>query len=159
MPDVYSTDTFRFKIRSRVRMSQTDIVGIVNNIRYFEFMELGRFEYFRDIGFHYGDLSSYRVAMTILESSCRYLSPLYFDENIDIYVRVDYLGRSSFHVKYLVEVPERKVIVAEGRTVSVFIDPESRKPIEIPEDLRRLIIDYEGKENISFKENKAPSSA
>ncbi len=153
MPPHDDIKRYRFKATTRVRMSQTDIVGIVNNIRFFDFIEIGRFEYFRDMGLRYADMKDYGVSMALLESSCRYLSPLYFDEVIEIYTRINYIGDSSFKVRYLIYVPERDVVVAEGNTASVFLGIESRNPIKIPDQLKKKIVDYEGEENITTKDS------
>lgn len=142
---------YGFKATTRVRMSQTDIEGIVNNIRFFDFIEIGRFEYFRNIGVIYGDLKKFGSAMALADLSCKFLSPLYFDEIIDVHTRMDFLGNSSFHIRYLLRVPERDVIVAEGRTVSVFLDPRTRKPMSMPEDFRKVILDFEGAENVNTR--------
>ena len=154
MPPHDDIKKYRFKTTTRVRMSQTDIVGIVNNIRFFDFIEIGRFEYFRDMGLRYADMKDYDVSMALLESSCRYLSPLYFDEVIEIYTRVDYIGDSSFKVRYLIYVPERDVVVAEGKTASIFLGIESRKPIKIPDKLKKIMFDYEGEGKIATKGSK-----
>jgi len=150
-PTLEDLKKFKFKITSRVRMSQTDIEGIVNNIRYFDFIEIGRFEYFRDIGISYVQLKKFGTGMALADISCRFLAPLYFDETIDIYTRVDYLGNSSFHMNYLVFVPERKSLVAEGKTVSVFINPETRRPETMPEDFRKTITAFEGADTVGGK--------
>ena len=47
---------FRFKIPSRVMMSHTDQEGIVNNISFFIYLEMGRFEYFRSLGLTLADI-------------------------------------------------------------------------------------------------------
>ena len=154
MPPHDDIKKYRFKTTTRVRMSQTDIVGIVNNIRFFDFIEIGRFEYFRDMGLRYADMKDYDVSMALLESSCRYLSPLYFDEVIEIYTRVDYIGDSSFKVRYLIYVPERDVVVAEGKTASIFLGIESRKPIKIPDKLKKIMFNYEGEGKIATKDSK-----
>jgi acyl-CoA thioester hydrolase len=151
-PTLEDLKKFKFKIRSRVRMSHTDIEGIVNNIRYFEFLEIGRFEYFRDLGISYSMLKEFGAAMAMADLSCRFLAPLYFDDVIDIYARVDYLGSSSFHVKYLILVPERRSLVAEGRTVSVFLNPKTRRPEKMPEKFKKMILDFEGADIVNKKE-------
>ena len=151
-PTLEDLKKFKFKITSRVRMSQTDIEGIVNNIRYFDFIETGRFEYFRDLGINYVQLKKLGTGMALANTSCSYLAPLYFDETIDIYTRVNYLGNSSFHMKYLIFVPERESLVAEGKTVSVFINPKTRRPETMPKDFRKTITAFEGAGTVREKQ-------
>jgi acyl-CoA thioester hydrolase len=142
---------YTFKTTTRVRMSQTDIIGIVNNIRYFDFIEIGRFEYFRDMGLQFNELRGYGISMALLEVACRYISPLYFDELIDIHTRTEYLGDSSFQLKYLIVAQERDTVVAEGRSVSVCLDPDTRQPKKMPDKLKTMILSYEGTEHIRTK--------
>ena len=134
---------FRFKIPSRVMMSHTDQEGIVNNISFFIYLELGRFEYFRSLGMTLADIKRQGTGMALVESCCSYLSPLFFDDIIEIYARIDRLGTSSYRMKYLVYVPERDLIAAKGHTVSVFTDPVTRKTRPIPASFRDTVVAYE----------------
>ncbi len=140
---------FRFKTSSRVMMSQTDQEGIVNNISFFIYLESGRFEYFRSLGLRLADIKKQGVGMAMVESSCTFISPLFFDDVIEIFARIDRLGTSSFRMKYLVFVPERSVVAARGYTTSVFTDPATRTVRPIPPSFRDTVIAFEGKGNVS----------
>jgi acyl-CoA thioester hydrolase len=135
---------FRFKTSSRVMMSHTDQEGIVNNISFFIYLEIGRFEYFRSLGLRLTDVKQQGIGMAMVESCCTFLSPLFFDDVIEIFARIDRLGNSSFRMKYLVYVPERDVISARGHTVSVFTDPVARTVRPIPASFRDTVVSYEG---------------
>jgi acyl-CoA thioester hydrolase len=144
-------DKFKFKVPSRVMMSHTDQEGIVNNISFFTYLELGRFEYFRNIGMTLSTIKSQGTGMAMVESSCRFLSPLFFDDEIEIYVRIDYMGDSSFHVKYLIFAPEREIVAAQGHTVSVFLDPHTRKTKLMPRQFREKVLAFEGDGSVKLK--------
>lgn len=130
-------------------MSHTDQEGIVNNISFFTYLETGRFEYFRSLGLRLTDIKKQGVGMAMVESCCAFLSPLFFDDVIEIFARIDRLGNSSFRMKYLVFVPERDVIAARGHTVSVFTDPATRTVQPIPPSFRDTVIAYEGDGNVA----------
>jgi len=151
MPHTHDLTQFKFKAQAKVRMSHTDIAGIANNISFFSYIEIGRFDYFTNIGMSYTDLAKFGAASALVEASCRFSSPLYFDDVIDVYTRVNRLGRSSFEMDYLIVVPERDVVSARGKTVTVFFDPETNKSIPMPEDFKQAIIDFEGEQNIEMK--------
>ena len=151
MTETHDLTLFKFKAQSKVRMSHTDIAGIANNISFFSYIEIGRFDYFANIGMNYGDLAKFGVASALVDVSCRYFSPLYFDDVIDIHTRVNRLGRSSFEMDYLIVAPERDVVSARGKTVTVFFDQETRKSIPMPEGFKQAIIDFEGEENIEVR--------
>jgi acyl-CoA thioester hydrolase len=151
MTETHDLTPFKFKVSTKVRMSHTDIAGIANNIAFFKYIEIARFDYFSNIGMSYHDLVQFGAASALVESSCRYLSPLYFDDVIDVHTRVNRLGRSSFEMDYLIVVPERDVVSARGKTVTVFFDPDTKKSIPMPEGFKQAIIDFEGEENIEVK--------
>lgn len=141
---------FRFTTSSRVMMSHTDQEGIVNNISYFIYLEQARFEYFRSLGLKLADIKGQGVGMAMVESCCGFLSPLFFDDVIEISARIDRLGNSSFRMKYLVYVPERGVVAARGHTVSVFTDPVSRTVRPIPASFRDTVMAYEADGSIQL---------
>ncbi len=143
--------SFRFKTPSRVMMSHTDQEGIVNNISFFVYLEIARFEYFRSLGFRLSDIKSQGTGMAMVESCCSFLSPLFFDEVIEIHARIARLGRSSFRMEYLIFVPERGVLAARGHTVSVFVDPATRKTRPIPDFFRDTVAAFEGAGNITVE--------
>ena len=51
------------------------------------------------------------------------VSPLRFDDVVDVTITVAKLGRSS--ITYLIEVRKGETVAASGRLVAVFIDRES----------------------------------
>lgn len=152
MTETHDLTPFKFKVSTKVRMSHTDIAGIANNIAFFKYIEIGRFDYFENIGMNYRDLVKFGAASALVDASCRFFSPLYFDDVIDIHTRVNRLGRSSFEMDYLIVVPERNVVSARGKTVTVFFDPETQKSIPMPEEFKQAIIDFEGEEDIEIKQ-------
>lgn len=139
---------FRFKTSSRVMMSHTDQEGIVNNISFFIYLEAGRFEYFRSLGLTLSDIKKQGTGMAMVESCCSFLSPLFFDDVIEIFARIAHFGRSSFRMEYLIFVPERNVVSARGYTVTVFVDPATRKAQPMPVSFRDRVIAFEGDGNI-----------
>lgn len=139
---------FRFSIPSRVMMSHTDQEGIVNNISFFTYLETGRFEYFRSMGLRLADVKRQGIGMAMVESCCSFLSPLFFDDVIEIYARIDRLGNSSFRMRYLIYVPERDVVSARGHTISVFTDPATRTARPVPDLFRDAVLAFEGAGNV-----------
>ena len=152
MTETHDLTLFKFKASTKVRMSHTDIAGIANNISFFSYIEIGRFDYFTNIGMSYTDLVKFGAASALVDASCRFFSPLYFDDIIDIHTRVNRLGRSSFEMDYLIVVPERDIVSARGKTVTVFFDPETNKSIPMPEEFKQAIIEFEGNRNIEIKQ-------
>jgi acyl-CoA thioester hydrolase len=70
------------------------------------------------------------------ESHCEYKGAIAFPETIDVGLRVGKLGRSS--VRYELELGRagEPGTLASGWFVHVFVDRETRRPVEIPEPIR-----------------------
>src|SRR5438105_9781767 len=73
----------------RVRYAETDSMGIVYHSNYLVWMEIGRTEYFRALGFSYRELErDYRLYTPVVEVRCRYLAPARYDDEIVVRTRV-----------------------------------------------------------------------
>src|SRR5256886_5591659 len=92
---------FPFAHRQRVRYGETDLQGVVYYANYLLFAEVGRVAYLRALGIDYNrDLLGQGVDFTIGEASVRYQSPLRFDDEYDIRVRVGEIRGSSWIFEY-----------------------------------------------------------
>src|SRR5437588_11374933 len=86
------TPPFAFSARTRVGFSDTDAQGIVYYGRYNPYFDLARVEYLRRLGLlrRLGDADFVMRANTV-----EYLAPAVFDDEIEVFVRVARLGRTS----------------------------------------------------------------
>jgi acyl-CoA thioesterase FadM len=64
-----------------------------------------------------------------------------YDDEIDVCVRVERLGRSSFDFR--VEIHRAEELLVSGRVVYVNADPVARKSAPVPEFLRQAIKAFE----------------
>jgi acyl-CoA thioester hydrolase len=87
-----------------------------------------------------------RAALGVVaESGCSYFAELSYPDDVVVGLRVHHLGRSS--VVYdlgLFPLPRQPgarpgAIAARGRWVHVYVDPQTRKPVPIPHDIRRVL--------------------
>ncbi len=87
----------------------------------------------------------------VAEMRCRYRSPLLAWEKFRVRVRIARVGRTSVGFAYEVRTGDR--LIADGDSVEVLVDPESRRPREVPAALRarleRLIAAYDDEESAS----------
>ena len=67
--------------RLRVRYAETDQMGVVYYANYLVWMEVGRVELCKALGFNYGEMErDDGVLLAVAEACCRYLSPARFDD-------------------------------------------------------------------------------
>ena len=67
--------------RLRVRYAETDNMGVVYYANYYIWMEVGRVDLCKDLGFNYRDMENHDdVFLAVAESTCRYRIPARFDD-------------------------------------------------------------------------------
>jgi acyl-CoA thioester hydrolase len=116
------------------RWHDNDVYGHVNNVDYYAFFDTAINAYLIEQGGL--DIHTGHVIGLCAESHCRYKGAIAFPDTIDIGLRVGKLGRTS--VRYELELGRlgEPGALAEGWFVHVFVDRETRRPVEIPAGLR-----------------------
>lgn len=120
-PSVHPID-YAFRHRIRVRFAETDAMGIVHHSRYVPYLEEARVAYLRHIGHPYTELRSEGVEMAVLECHLRYRSPLRFDDEVDVHLRLATTTRTTFQMDYLLTVNDR--VCATAGTVHGCMNPD-----------------------------------
>jgi len=115
------------------RWHDNDVYGHVNNVDYYAFFDTVINAYLiREGGL---DISGGPVIGLCAESHCEFRAPLAFPETVTAGLRVGHLGNSS--VRYEIGLfAEDGALAATGSFVHVFVDRESRRPSEIPPEVR-----------------------
>ena len=133
---------FRLVVPIRARFRDTDALGHVNNAIYLTYFEEARAAYFREVA----GLGSYPdVAIILAQAQCDFRSPLYSGEEIDVGVRVDWIGGKSFQMAYRAQERSSTRLVAESTSVQVAYDYERRCAVEVPGEFRRQVEAFEGR--------------
>lgn len=127
---------FHFSTPVKIRYSETDLLGHVNNVSYFMYFEQGRIEYFEHLQVTEELFGRDRVSV-VADLQCEYFAPIYLRDLIQLHVRTAHLGRSSLELEYALLVADE--LRAAGRCVLVMVDPESGKSTPIPEAARAQI--------------------
>lgn len=129
---------FPFHHRLRVRWTEVDMQGVVFFGHYVTYFDLAMAEYFRAMGRPYPDgLVAGGGDLFVKKVDCEYFGSARYDDLLDIGVRTVRLGRSSLTLG--VAVTRDDDTLAAGEVVYVHADPESRKSVPLPEDLRASI--------------------
>jgi acyl-CoA thioester hydrolase len=136
---------FKLKARTRVGFSDTDAQGIVYYGRYLPYFDLARVEYLRELDLLRPE-SLAGLEFVMRACTIEYLAPAVFDDEIDVYVRLARLGRTSAtfeHAAY--RVPDDLLLVTATQTL-VLVDLDERRPAPIPEPYRERVRAFEGEE-------------
>lgn len=122
----------------RVYYEDTDLGGIVYHANYLKFMERGRTEWLRALGFDQSRLKSELNMIFVVRSlQVDYEKPALFDDKLEIVTRVAAQRRASlvFHQTIQRAEPERVVLI-EAQVKVACLDSETLKPRPIPDQIR-----------------------
>jgi acyl-CoA thioester hydrolase len=138
-------ENYRFFHPFRVRYSEIDGQKVVFNAHYLTYFDTAITEYFRWLPFdyvkHYEETGlDFHTARSLVE----YKAPIGYDEEIDVYVRVARLGRSSLSFDIGIYARGEEQPRATGEVVWVQIDQQSGKSTPVNGELVSLLLDREG---------------
>jgi acyl-CoA thioester hydrolase len=133
---------FRFTHRLRVRWAEVDRQGIVFNGHYLTYFDVGVTEYYRALGLPYPDgIVQHGTDLYVRKAEIEYHASAQYDDEVDICVRVERLGRSSFDFR--IEIQRAEELLVSGKLVYVNADPVGRKSAPLPDFLREAIKTFE----------------
>ncbi|MEW5946444.1 MAG: thioesterase family protein [bacterium] len=138
-------DGYRFTMEKRVRYSETDAVGIANNLSFFRYFEIGRTEYWRSMDAILPEIERKTLGIVMVHQECDYRLPAYPDELLEVGVRTASVGETSIVTEYRLHRKETNEVIAEGNTVHVTMDAQTRKPVPVPDPIREKLSRFENK--------------
>lgn len=134
-------DSFKYKTTIELRFADLDVMGHVNNAVYFTYMEVGRTKYWK----HAINWDWQSTGVVIGQASIDYISPIFFEDKISLYVRTSRIGNKSFDLEYLIvkTVNGKEILCSKGKTVCVAFDYATKSPTVIPEKERQKMMEFE----------------
>jgi acyl-CoA thioester hydrolase len=137
---------YKHKYRIRIRNFETDSQGIVHNAIYLEYCEIGRAEYGRILGFHLlqSGLLDNGLRINVRRNEINYEAPAKLDEQVDVYTRISYIKNSSFCFEHIILNADTGELYCTQKSVQVNLHPETGRPQRLPDNIRKMITDFEG---------------
>lgn len=135
---------FKHKTPLIVRFSDVDAFGHVNNACYLTYFEEARVKYFDEVVDWAYDWSTRGIILAKAEID--FILPLHFKDELFVYTRCSRIGRKSFDLEYqIIKFKEGKeILMADACTVMVAFDYATKKSIEVPEEWKNVLKQYEG---------------
>src|SRR4030065_623043 len=115
------TELFKFHTQIRVRSRETDAQGHVNFGHYLFYFDVALTDYLRSIGYSYQHMLADGVDMLYAGTRTGYLPAGYFDEVLNIHVRIGHIGNSSLRFEFQVFAERDGRAVAEGEIAVVMV--------------------------------------
>lgn len=134
---------FHFNTEVRVRLPETDAMGIVFHGNYLTYLEVGRVDYLRNLGLAEGIRPIRDFENVVVSSHLDFKSPARLDDQLTIDVRISDIGRCSLRFDFRVRQKRTNALVALGYTVHCALD-DSFNPTPVPAGFREVISRFEG---------------
>lgn len=120
------------KISFRIRYSETDQMGIVYHGNYAQYLELGRVEWLREIGFSYKDMEENGIVLPVVSIHCNFKKSAVYDDLITVETYLKKLPSVKIEFDYKI-YNENEEILVEANTVLAFMDKKTKRPIICPD--------------------------
>lgn len=129
-------------IELRVRYGETDAMGVVYYGNYALYLEQGRTEWLRDLGYTYKGLEDSGVMLPVVQLKVDYKHSARYDELIRVTTRLKEIPTAKIIFLYEVHNQEERLL-CKAETTLVFIDKNTSKirraPNYLIEKINKLI--------------------
>ncbi|MEA1786325.1 thioesterase family protein [Arenibacter sp. GZD96] len=125
-------------ISFRVRYGETDQMGVVYHGNYPQYLEMGRVEWLRNLGFSYKKMEENGIMLPVFSLLIKYKKSAYYDDVL--YLETRLVKRPAVKIEFEYSIRnEAQEILVEANTVLAFIDMKTKRPIPCPDYLMEKI--------------------
>ncbi|MAO08669.1 MAG: thioesterase [Alteromonas sp.] len=118
----------------RVRYGETDQMGVVYYGNYPLYLEQGRTEWLRELGFSYRWMEENNIQLPVTELHIQYKAPARYDDEITVITTLENIPTVKIEFYYEIFNAENQLLVTANTTL-VFIDTPTQKIRRAPEYL------------------------
>jgi len=119
------------------RWADNDVYGHVNNVVYYSWFDTAVNAHLIEHGAL--DIEHGAVIGLVVETQCHYFAPLSFPQTVQAGLRVAQLGRSSVRYEVGLFAQDAELAAACGHFVHVYVDRRTRRPVNLPEALKKTL--------------------
>ena len=128
---------YRYRQPITTRWMDNDAYGHVNNVHFLSYFDTVVNTYL--IGRGALDIKASPTIGLVVETTCQYLAPLTYPETVTAGLRVAHVGRSSVRYEIALFAADSEAAAAQGHFVHVYVDRETRRPVDLPPALRAAL--------------------
>ena len=140
----HDLNAYGFTTEIRVRLSETDAVGIVFFGSFSVYFDVGRMDYLENLELTQLDGVVRDLAPgAVVSQSAQFFHPARYNDILIMHVRMAHLGHSSYTFHFLVTNKKTRHLISSGQLTLVWLDDRFR-PIQIPGEFRRVVQEFEG---------------
>jgi acyl-CoA thioester hydrolase len=120
-------NTFSF----RVRYSETDQMGVVYHGNYAQYLEMGRVEWLRSMGFSYKKMENDGIMLPVISLQMEFKKSATYDDLITVTTTLKKPPMVRIEFDYEIRNEEGELLVS-ANTVLAFIDMKTKRPTKCP---------------------------
>lgn len=126
------------QISFRVRYGETDQMGVVYHGNYAQYLEMGRVEWLRALGFSYKKMEEEGVMLPVISLQINFKKSAVYDDLIRVVTMLK--KRPSVKIEFDYKIyNEADEVLIEAHTVLAFIDKATKRPMRCPEAILEKI--------------------
>lgn len=118
----------------RVRYGETDQMGVVYYGNYAQYLEQGRTEWLRELGFSYKWMEANHVQLPVVHFSIDYKSPAYYDDVLTVKTSLKKMPTVKIEFYYEIYNDSNQLLITAS-TVLVFVNSVTKKLMKAPQYL------------------------
>jgi acyl-CoA thioester hydrolase len=122
----------------RVLYADTDQMGVVNNVVYLRWFEVGRAEWLRQHGRPYKDIEAEGLMFPVVEAHLHYKEPARYDEIVAVHGGPSAIRAASFRFEYELTRDGDGKLLCSGWTTHACLSREG-KVRRLPDDILALL--------------------
>lgn len=135
--EVVMDSVYPAKLKLQVRWADMDAFSHVNNAHYFRYFEMGRFNYFDEMGIPVvAD-----VYPVIAHAQCEFRKPVVYPANAMVEVGVMAMNRGSCIIGHKITVDGR--VHAKGDVTVVWLDSKTHRSTQVSQELWDTVMRFE----------------
>ena len=119
------------------RWMDNDAYGHVNNVVYYSWFDTAVNAHLIERGVL--DIHGGSTIGLVIETQCNYFAPLAFPQTVEAGLRVARLGGSSVRYEVGLFAAGAPTTAAKGHFVHVYVDRQTRRPVQLPQPLRAVL--------------------
>ena len=118
----------------RVRYGETDQMGVVYYGNYAQYLEQGRTEWLRELGFSYKWMEANNVQLPVVHLSIDYKKPAFYDDLLTVKTFLRKMPNVKIEFYYEIYNDSKQLLVT-ATTILVFVNTATKKLMRAPDYL------------------------
>ena len=123
--------------RISTRWMDNDAYGHVNNVVYYSWFDTVVNAHLIEQGVL--DIHQGETIGLVIETQCNYFASLAFPQGVEAGLRVAHMGTSSVRYEVGLFAEGAPLTAAKGHFIHVYVDRATRRPTELPADLKKVL--------------------